>query len=124
MSKGVLKRKKVKVEVGTLTITLPEHIIAAAIEMQIAKHLEENYDFKRMVEMAALDAVEDFKFKIQKAAADEVELIAPMHPNMQAVIESVRGHLDRYPLIGNDQAFQDYVGQKIFEWLQQKPPGR
>lgn len=97
------KRKKIKVDVGTITVTIPEHIIEAAIELQIVKHLEENVDFQAMLK-EAVDA--------------EVALIAPMHPNMQAVIESVRNHLDRYPLIGNDPAFQDYVGQKIFEWLQ------
>lgn len=97
------KRKRVKVDVGTLTITLPEHIISAAIEFQIAKILEENHDFQEW---------------LRQAVEEEIALIAPTHPNMNAVIDSVREHLDRYPLVGNDPAFQDFVGQKIFEWLQ------
>ena len=100
---SILKRKKIKVDLGTVTIQLPEHIIAAAIEMQIAKMLE---------------ADDVFQAWLREQVVKEIELVGPMHPNMAAVVESVREHLDRYPLIGHDPAFQDYVGQKIFEWLQ------
>lgn len=100
---SILKRKKIKVDLGTVTIQLPEHILAAAIEMQVVKYLETN---------------DVFQAWLKQKVAEEVELIGPMHPNMQAVVESVRDHLDRYPLIGNDPAFQDYVGKCIFDWLQ------
>lgn len=102
------KRKKVKVDVGTITISLPEHIIAAAIEMQVVKHLEESVEFQAW---------------LKKAIDEEVALIGPMHPNMNLVVDGVREHLDRFPLIANDQAFQDHVGMAIFEWLQ-KPAQR
>ncbi|QZE10534.1 hypothetical protein SEA_SCOOBYDOOBYDOO_219 [Mycobacterium phage ScoobyDoobyDoo] len=104
--KDAKRRPRYEVEVGTITIALPEHIIAAAIEMQVAKILEQDHGFQTW---------------LRKVVEEEVATIAPMHPNMQLVIESVREHLERYPLIGNDPQFQEFVGSKIFEWLQQKP---